>query len=200
MSANPSFGRRGLSDKPSARPASSPSAPGVELTPEQRAYLFGAKTDSQADAAVPTASGEVPPWSRRAAFAACFAAACFVLAFTAFAPTPDVAASADVEAAKKLLGGGARWLQPAALLWGIVSVSSQFAGTLWLTNKFCTLMRFGGLPAFAFAGAWIAAGLAFLTELVGLGAPDMSFLLLVGSGAGAAAFYRLLAGRAARSP
>ncbi len=196
MSGQTSFGRRGLAERPAAAPAPGSSSADMALTPEQRAYLFGADkaADKENFGLAPT--GEVPRWSRLAAFMACCVAACFVVVFTVVGRHHGAAASADADAAAKtLLGGSAGWLEPASMLWTIISVSTQLATNLWLTNKFCAWMRLGGIGAFAMAGAWIGAGLAFLTQLVGFGAPDMSYTLLACSGAGAAALYRLLAGR-----
>lgn len=195
MSGQTSFGRRGLGERRVGAPAQSPSSADVALTPEQRAYLFGADTPADKENFGIAPTGEVPRWSRLAAFMACSVAACFVVVFTVVGRHHGAAGGSDAGVAKRLLGGSARWLEPASMLWTIVSVSSQLATNLWLTNKFCTRMRMGGIGTFAMAGAWIGAGLAFLTQLVGLGAPDMSYLLLAASGAGAAALYRLLAGR-----
>ncbi len=163
MNPKASFGRRGQNMKIPAAPA-----PSFEpaLFPEQSALLF-------ADSAA-TSTGEIAPWSGRAAFAAGFAVTSVVAAFT--------------------LAGGPQ--EPVALAGSIFATGSNLAANLWLTQKFCGWVGRPSLWAFALAGAALGVGVSFITEQLGFGETELGYGLEAVSGAGAALLYRLLAGAA----
>jgi hypothetical protein len=172
MTQKTSFGRRGRIAKIPAAPASFEPAP----CPEQRAFLFGEGEAPSVEKAA--SSGEIAPWSGRAAFAAGFSVTGFVVAFT-------------------LVGGPQ---EPVALAGSIFATGSNLAANLWLTQKFCAWVRLSSPWAFAATGAVLGVGVSFVTEQLGFGATELGYGMEAVSGAGAALLYHLLAGRKPASP
>ncbi|WP_294532099.1 hypothetical protein [uncultured Rhodoblastus sp.] len=165
------FGRRGRPAKISAPSARAPNlAP--SLTPAQRALLFEAGEAPAVETAA-ISSTEIAPWSRPAALVASLAVTGVVAAFA--------------------LAGESR--EPLELAGSILSVGSNLAANLWLTQKFCALARLHGFAAFALTGALLGLGLSFAAARIGLGDTELGYEVDALSGAGAALLYRLLAGR-----
>jgi hypothetical protein len=166
------FGRRGQSAKNAAPPSFAPA-----LTPQQRALLFGAG-EAPCPEPAPAASRGIAPWSPRAALAASLAVAGLVVAL-------------------RLAGESC---EPVALAVSALSLAANLAGNLWLTQKMGALARRPGFIAFALTGALLGLGLSFAAARLGLGDTGLGYPMDALSGAGAALFYRLLAGGPKASP
>jgi hypothetical protein len=171
MTAKAAFGRRGQPAEFSGRSSFAPA-----LTPEQRALLFDA---SEAAHVEPPhiSSGEIAPWSRRAALA------------SSLAVTFPVAALTLADEAQ----------EPLALAGSILALASNLAANLWLAQKICGWTRLQSFIAFAVTGALIGLGMSLVTAQLGLGETELGFWIDALSGAGAALLYRLLAGRKNRA-
>jgi hypothetical protein len=191
------FGRRNAAAPVARRAAVAPpgDSSAIALTPEQRAYLFGA------DAETADAAPERPPAPARfAGPIACLSITALVAALTLFGKPHDSVAALppgledQAKAVFQLAGG---WFEPLTLLWSIFVIAANLSANLWLTQKFCGWGRWSGLPAFSAIGAVMSVMVAFLTALIGLGDSEIGYVFEALSGGGAAALYRLLAGRRA---
>jgi hypothetical protein len=88
----------------------------------------------------------------------------------------------------------ANWIVPAELATDVVVIGSNLGMALWLSHKIAAALGVRGLAATALIGAFLNLAFAVATSALGFGddpAPAVAAL----SGAGAAVFYRLLAGR-----
>jgi hypothetical protein len=190
MTKPASFGRRGLA-APDAAPFQALGGD-LALTPEQRAYLFGAETLPVEDE--PAAKVHV----RHAGFIACAAITALVAALTLLGKPHDTVAALppqleeQAKAVFQLAGG---WFAPLALAWSIFVIASNLAANLWLTQKLCGWRNWSGFPAFSLIGAATSVVVAFATGAIGLGETEIGYAMEAVSGGGAAALYRLLAGR-----
>jgi hypothetical protein len=190
MTKPASFGRRGLA-APDAAPAQALGGD-LALTPEQRAYLFGAEASPIEDA--PAAKVHV----RHAGFIACAAITALVAALTLLGKPHDTVAALppqleeQAKAVFQLAGG---WFEPLALAWSIFVIASNLAANLWLTQKLCSWRSWSGFPAFSLIGAATSVAVAFATGVIGLGETEIGYAMEAVSGGGVAALYRLLAGR-----
>lgn len=151
MTTRATFGRRGAAGAAAILPAPLPEA--------------FCETET-----APAAESRAPPaWSRGAAFAASFAAACALAA-----------------------PGGAT--DPLDLAGAIFDRGGALVAALWLTQKLCILFDWRGLPAFAALCAGVSPALALAAAMLSLDAvaPDLA----AAAGAGAGGLYCLLAARA----
>ena len=167
---------------------------GVALTPEQRAFLFGVDAPAQPEATDAARTRR----SRLAAFVACAAVTALVSALTLVGQPHDTVAALppqleeQAKAVFQLAGG---WFTPLTLAWSIFVIGSNLAANLWVTEKLCGWRRWSGLAAFSLIGAGASVTIAFATALIGLGETEIGYAMEALSGGGAAALYRLLAGR-----
>jgi hypothetical protein len=190
MTKPASFGRRGLA-APDAAPTQALGGE-LALTPEQRAYLFGAEALPVEDA--PAAKAHV----RHAGFIACAAITALVAALTLLGkPHDNVAALPPQleEQAKAVFQLAGNWFTPLALAWSIFVIASNLAANLWLTQKVCGWRNWSGFPAFSLIGAVTSVAVAFAAAVIGLGETEIGYAMEAVSGGGVAALYRLLAGR-----
>lgn len=191
------FGRR---NRPAATlSAASAPEPGPVLTPQQRAYLFGAsasEADARPDAARVGAADGRP--LRRAGLIACAAMTAVAAALnTIGAPHQDLAMiQAAVTPLGPSLAAVGRYAGPLALVWALVVNFANFSANLWLTRKFAAALEIVAPPAFAMLGAGLGFGLAVLSTTLGLGASDIGLPMEAAMGAGVAGLYRLLSGEA----
>jgi hypothetical protein len=205
MTKTATFGRRGparpgAATQAFAQSSASGRAPGgapdialdVALTPEQRALLFGGNAPAERAIVATTRR------SRLAAFVACAAVTALVSVLTLVgAPHDNVAAlppqlEEQAKAVFQLAGG---WFTPLTLAWSIFVIGSNLAANLWVTQKVCGWRNWSGFPAFSLIGAGTSVAIAFATALIGLGETEIGYAMEALSGGGAAALYRLLAGR-----
>jgi len=175
MSKTASFGRRRAAT-PRAVPA--PKSDDIALTPEQRAALFDAPELSEINATSPMRQASArPPAARNATTVATLAVAVLVLALAIRLPRDGGDASAPLTLTETLL-----------------SISANLAASLWLTRMICAAFKWSALPAFAALGGGASLGLAVAAATLGLG-DEISPPTAALAGAGAAALYRLIAGR-----
>lgn len=168
--------------------------PGIALTPEQRAFLFGADAPAQPEAANAARTRR----SRLAAFVACAAVTALVSAATLVGQPHDSVAALPPQLedqAKAVFQLAGSWFTPLTLAWSIFVIGSNLAANLWVTEKLCGWRRWSGLAAFSLIGAGASVMIAFATALIGLGETEIGYAMEALSGGGAAALYRLLAGR-----
>jgi hypothetical protein len=193
------FGRRNRALAPSA-PVTAPK-PELVLTPEQRAYLFGAR--EKEEAAEPDLAGAYarptpePRPVRRAGLIACAAMTALAVALSsigkhdaALAGVPT-AIEPMTENFLALVGPAAG---PFALAWSIFVNFANFSANLWLTRKLSGALGLAGLPAYAGLGAAIGLCVALLSSVAGLGESDIGFAMEALAGAGVAGLYWLLSG------
>jgi hypothetical protein len=195
MKQQAAFGRRNAAAPIARRAAVAPQGESGEiaLTPEQRAYLFGAGAEAG------DAAPERPPAPARfAGPVACLSVTALVAALTLLGKPHDTVAALppgledQAKAVFQLAGG---WFEPLTLLWSIFVIAANLSANLWLTQKLCFWRGWSGLSAFSATGAGMSVAVAFLTALIGLGDSEIGYALEAFSGGGAAALYRLLAGR-----
>lgn len=166
----------------------------IALTPAQRAYLFGA----DAPAAREDILRAKKPKTRGAGLIACLAVTAVVVALTLLGKPHDTVAALPPQLedqAKAVFQLAGRWFTPLTLAWSIFIIASNLAANLWLTEKLCGWRRWSGFPAFSLIGAAMSVVVAFATALIGLGDTEIGYGMEALSGGGAAALYRLLAGR-----
>ena len=197
MNETVTFGRRRAAP-PSLPTASFQATPlDVALTPEQRAYIFGAESLPEES---PRREGAVlPPHSRRAAWVACGAVTAIVTAATLLGKSHDTVAAlppAMAEQAKAAFALAGDGFGPVLLFWSIFVVCCNLAANLWLTRKFCFWFGWFGVPAFVATSALLSVVVATTTGFIGLGDTEIGYFAEAASGAGAGLLYRLLAGRA----
>ncbi|WP_296714220.1 hypothetical protein [Rhodoblastus sp.] len=191
MNKPASFGRRGSAAPKHAAPVQALGGD-LALTPEQRAYLFGAEAAPVEEA--PAAKVHV----RHAGFIACAATTALVAALTLLGKPHDTVAALPPqleEQAKAVFQLAGSWFTPLALAWSIFVIASNLAANLWLTQKFCGWRNWSGFPAFSLIGAATSVAVAFATGVIGLGETEIGYAMEAVSGGGVAALYRLLAGR-----
>jgi hypothetical protein len=191
MNKPASFGRRGSAALKNAAPVQALGGD-LALTPEQRAYLFGAEAAPVEDA--PAAKVHV----RHAGFIACAATTALVAALTLLGKPHDTVAALPPQLegqAKAVFQLAGDWFTPLALAWSIFVIASNLAANLWLTQKFCGWRNWSGFPAFSLIGAGMSVAVAFATGAIGLGETEIGYAMEAVSGGGVAALYRLLAGR-----
>ncbi len=108
-------------------------------------------------------------------------------------PMKAVMAALDPNS-QAVLAPAARWLGPAELAQEILLIGSNLGVALWLTHMIAGLFGVRSLPAVALIGAVLNLALILLTSTLEVGeGPGLVVAAL--SGAGAAVFYRLMAGR-----
>jgi len=193
------FGRR---NRPAATSsAASAPEPGLVLTHQQRAYLFGAsapqaETDARPAVALAGAADARP--LRRAGLIAC-------AAMTAVAAALQTIGAAHQEldvlqAAVGPLGPSfaavGRYAGPLALAWALVGNFANFSANLWLTRKLAAALEIAAPPAFAMLGAAVGLGLAGFSAMLGLEASAIGLPMEAATGAAVAGLYRLLSGEA----
>ncbi|MCI4677238.1 hypothetical protein K9U39_13320 [Rhodoblastus acidophilus] len=175
MSKTASFGRRGgAASRPAPPPRTANGPTDIALTPEQRALLFDApKASDSVDLAAPARA----PRARRAGTVATFAIAAIVVALSFRMPR----------------GGDA--LTTAEMAESILSIGANLGVSLWLTRMICARRKWSSLAALFLVGAAISGVFAVASAALGFGDGAISPAVAALAGGGAAALYRLVAGR-----